>query len=354
VATRDLYNVLGVERSASPDEIKKAYRKLAMQWHPDRTGGDEAAAQRFKDITLAYKVLSDAEERARYDRMGPFYTQDGRPMRPDELNETVSSIVGRFFGRGKKSPGKDLRYTLTLTLEDVVAGCSRTITVPRRARCGDCGGTGARPGDGMKVCEVCSGTGRAQGRILRSSCYHCDGTGFITVHPCQTCQGEGRRQIEDRIQVKVPAGVATGQKLKVAGKGDAPSGEGPGGDLYVVVNIADHAIFRRRGEDVLVDLPLTIDEVVNGADVQVPTLEGTTTVRIAAGTPTGRILRLGGRGLPRVGGGHRGDLHLQVVLEVPTDLTSEQQQALSAWAASLDSHAHPRRQAFDAAVRERR
>lgn len=353
MAYRDLYNVLGVERNASPDDIKKAYRKLAMQWHPDRTGGDEAAAQRFKDITLAYKVLSDAEERARYDRMGPFYTPDGRPMKPDELNETVGSLVGRFFGRNKQTPGRDLRYTLTLDLEDVATGTRRQITVPRRARCGDCGGTGARPGDGQAVCEVCSGTGRAQGRILRTSCYHCDGTGFVIVHPCETCEGEGRRAIDDTLEVVVPPGVATGQKLKVATKGDAAPGEGKDGDLYVIVNIAEHELFKRRGEDVVADLPLTFAEVVAGADVEVPTLEGSTVVRIAPGTPSGRILRLAGRGLPRVGTSTRGDLHLQVVLEVPSDLTEAQRDALRGWADDLPAHAHPRRKSFDAAVRAR-
>lgn len=354
MAYRDLYNVLGVERGASPDEIKKAYRKLARQYHPDRTGGDEAAAQRFKDITLAYQTLSDAEERARYDRLGPFYTPDGRPMRPDELNETVTGLVGRFLGRARKAPGKDLRFTLTLDLEEVLTGSTRQITVPRRARCGDCGGSGARPGDGTAVCEVCSGTGRAQGRILRTSCYHCDGTGFVIVHPCARCEGEGRLSIEDTLEVVVPEGVATGQKLKLKGKGDAAPGEGKDGDLFVVVNIAEHPLFRRRGEDVLVELPLTFDEVVRGAEVEVPTLDGTTTIRVAPGTPAGRILRLSGRGLPRVGGGARGDLHLQVVLEVPTELTADQQRALSAWAASLAASSHPRRKAFDDAVRERR
>lgn len=354
MAYRDLYNVLGVERNASPDEIKKAYRNLARKWHPDRTGGDEAAAQRFKDVTLAYQTLSDAEERAKYDRLGPFYTPDGRSMRPEELNETVSGIVGRFFGRGKKTPGKDLRFTLTLELEDVFTGTRKTITVPRRARCGDCGGTGARPGDGTAVCEVCSGTGRAQGRVLRTSCYHCDGTGFVVVHKCSGCDGDGRIGLEDRLEVVVPAGVGTGQKLKVAGKGDAAPGDGKDGDLYVVVNIAEHAIFRRRGEDVVVELPLTFDEVVRGAEVEVPTLDGTTTIKIAPGTPAGRILRLSGRGLPRVGTGIRGDLQMHVVLEVPTGLSPADEKALATWAASLPDSAHPRRKSFDDAVRERR
>ncbi|MFK7926921.1 MAG: DnaJ C-terminal domain-containing protein [Myxococcota bacterium] len=354
MAYRDLYNVLGVSKSATPDEIKKAYRKLALQWHPDRTGGDEAGAQRFKDISLAYKTLSDAEERARYDRLGPLYTADGRPMRPDELNETVAGIVGRFFRRDRNHKGKDLRYTLTLDLEDVVTGCKRTISVPRQIRCRTCGGDGARPGDGKTVCDVCTGTGRSQGRILRASCYHCSGGGFVVVHPCETCDGEGRRGTEDALEVTVPAGVATGQKLKVAGKGDAPTGSGTEGDLLVVIHIAEHPLFRRRGDDVLLDVPLTFTELALGADVDVPILEGTTTVRINAATPPGQILRLAGRGLPRTGGGPRGDLHLQLRLDLPTDLTDEQRSTLTRWSKSLDPSAHSRRSAFDDAVRERR
>lgn len=354
MAYRDLYNVLGVSRSATPDEVKKAYRKLAMQWHPDRTGGDEAAAQRFKDITLAYKTLSDPVERARYDRLGPLYTPDGKPMRPDELNETVAGIVGRFFRRDRKSKGKDLRYTLTLDLEAVAGGCKRNITLPRQVRCRTCGGDGARPGDGKSVCTVCSGTGRSAGRVLRASCYHCAGQGFVVDHPCETCDGDGRRGVEETLQVTVPAGVATGQKLKLGGKGDAPSGQGPEGDLYVVINIADHPLFRRRGEDVLLDVPLTFTELALGADVEVPILEGTTTVRIAPGTPPGRILRLAGRGLPRSTGGPRGDLHLQLTLDLPSDLDSDQREALATWSARLNPGAHPQRQAFDDAVRDRR
>jgi molecular chaperone DnaJ len=353
VAYRDLYNVLGVSRGASQDEIKKAYRALAKQWHPDRTGGDEAAAQRFKDITLAYRTLSDADERARYDRLGPLYTPDGKPPRPEDLEETVQGLVGRFFGRGKPPRGEDLRYTLTVTLEEVAAGATRTLTVPRKARCGTCGGDGADPDGGKQVCDVCNGTGRSKGRLIRATCYHCDGAGFTITRACPTCGGDGVVATEDRVQVRIPPGVASGQKLKLAGKGDAPRGPGEEGDLYVVVNVVEHDLFRRRGADLLVDLPLTFVEIALGADVDVPTLDGRTTIRVPAGTPPGRIFRLSGRGLPQVGGGPRGDIHLQVQVEVPEALGASQREALAAWADALPPEAHPDRRAFDDAVRAR-
>jgi molecular chaperone DnaJ len=353
VAYHDLYNVIGVSRSASQDEIKKAYRKLALQYHPDRTGNDLEAAQRFKDITKAYKVLSDSDERARYDRLGMLYTHDGRPPRPDELNETIGAIVGRWFGRNKHQKGDDLRYTLTLDLESVAIGVNREIVAPRTTRCGTCKGDGSAVDNGKQVCTVCTGTGRSQGRLLRTNCYHCDGRGFVVVKPCGDCAGKGLITADEALMVKVPAGVATGQKLKLSGKGNAPSGTGPEGDLYVIINIAEHPLFRRRGEDVLVELPLTFAELALGADVEVPTLDGSTTIRVPPGTPPGRIFRLGGRGLPQVGHTTCGDMHIQVSLEVPEDLEPAQREALETWAHALAPSSHPRRQAFDDAVRAR-
>ncbi len=348
---RDLYNVLGVSRSASQDDIKKAYRKLALQWHPDRTNNDLDGAARFKEVTFAYKVLSDPEERARYDRLGPLYTADGRPPRPEDLNETVTSVVGRWFGR-RDAKGADLRYTLTVTLEEVAGGTTQRITVPRRARCRACGGDGAAPG-GKQTCAVCSGSGRSKGVLLRSDCFHCDGRGYTVTEPCTSCDGEGRVQVDEAIDVVVPAGVATGQKLRVAEKGDAPTGSGPAGDLFVIVHVADHPLFVRRGEDLVCDVPATFAELALGADLRVPTLDGATTIRVPPGTPPGRILRLGGRGLPRLGRSGRGDLHLQLALEVPEQLSADQRAALEAWSRALDPAAHPRRRRFDDAVKAR-
>ncbi|MBW1877311.1 MAG: DnaJ domain-containing protein [Deltaproteobacteria bacterium] len=352
--TPDYYNVLGVSRKATQEDIKKAYRGLAMRWHPDRNPDDQQAEQRFKDITAAYRCLSNPQERGRYDRLGPLYHPDGRPPRPEELNEVVSTAWGNLFRRRRKKKGEDLRYTVSTSLEEVALGMEKEIVVPRMVRCRNCGGDGANPDGGRKTCEVCGGTGRATGpRLFRNNCFHCDGRGFQVVIPCATCSGEGRHAREDTLKVKVPPGVATGQKLKLAGKGNAPAGSGPEGDLFVIVSVAEHELFRRRGDDVLVEIPLTFAEVTLGTNLTVPTLEGTTTIRIPPGTAPGRVFRLANRGLPRVGKSRRGDLHLQVVLEVPGDLDEAQRVALGAWAEQLPPSAHPRRAAFVKSLGER-
>lgn len=352
--TPDYYNVLGVSRKASPDDIKKAYRRLALRWHPDRNPDDPEAAEHFKDLTRAYTCLSDPEERARYDRLGPLYTPDGRPPRPEELNEVLGTLWGNLFKRRKKAHGEDLRYTIAVTLEEVATGLSREIAVPRRARCHRCGGDGADPEAGRETCAPCNGTGRASGpRLLRSECYHCEGRGYRVVKKCEKCGGEGLLGVDDRIAVRVPPGVATGQKLKVAAKGNEPAEPGPAGDLYVVVNVTEHALFRRRGDDLLSELPLTFPELALGADVRVPTLDGSTTIRIPPGTAPGQVFRLGGRGLPRVGREGRGDLHIESTLAMPHALTAPQREALAAWAATLPPDAHPSRRSFDRQVEER-
>ena len=353
MATRDLYNILGISKSASPDEVKKAYRSLARRWHPDKNPDDAKAAARFKDINEAYRTLSDPEKRRRYDRLGPLYTEDGRPPKPEDVNEVVSNVFNNIFGRNKGQKGEDLRYTISLTLEEVAKGIDKEVTVPRFVSCNSCGGDGADPDGGKEKCKVCSGSGKGTGRLFRTSCYHCGGQGFTVAKRCATCGGDGRKGLEDTLKVKVPKGVATGQKLKVAHKGNASRGSGDAGDLFVIVSVADHDLFRRRGDDLLVDLPLTFEELALGADVTIPTIEGSTSIRIPAGSAPGKVLRLGGRGLPRLGLGSRGDLHVQLVLEVPTGLSAEQREALRTWSTALPPTAHPRRDVFDRAVEER-
>ncbi len=355
MANRDYYNVLGVPRNASIADVKKAYRALAHKWHPDKNQGDDEAASRFKDITEAYRVLGDPDQRARYDRLGPLYNADGRPPRPDEVSAVVSGMWNNLFGRGRdNSPGEDLRYTIALTLEEVASGIDKEIVVPRLVRCKTCGGDGADPSGGREPCEVCDGSGKSSGpRLFRSTCYHCEGRGFVVVRTCPQCGSDGRRSIEDTLTVKVPAGVATGQKLKLKGKGNSPRGTGPDGDLFVIVNVGEHSLFRRRGDDVLVEVPLTFAELALGAEVEVPTLEGKTTIRIPAGTAPAKIFRLGGRGLPRVGKSDRGDLHLQVALEIPVELSDNEQATLRGWASDLPTNCHPQRTAFESAVSRR-
>ncbi len=357
MASRDYYNVLGLPRDASADDVKRAYRSLARRFHPDLNPGDAVAEQRFKDVHEAYKVLSDPSERARYDRLGPLYVTGGRPPGPDELNGALDRVWSTLFG-ARQTAGEDLKYTVSVTLEEVATGVHREITVPRQVRCGDCAGEGARPVD-RKRCDVCGGTGKASGLpLLRASCYHCDGRGWVPTQPCPTCDGEGRVPREDTLRVRVPPGVATGNRLKVAGRGhEAARAGGKAGDLFVIVNVADHALFARRGADLVATLPLTVLEAAAGADVTVPTLEGSTVIRVPTGTPSGHLFRLAGRGLPRAaaeGGRGRGDLLLEAVVEVPAQLDPAEQTRLAAWMAALPPERHPRRAAFDRAVKERR
>jgi molecular chaperone DnaJ len=350
---RDYYNVLGVSREATPDELKRAYRLLAMRWHPDRNLGDAAAEQRFKDITEAYRVLCDPELRARYDRLGPLFNENGRPPSSEDVTAVVGRMWDNLWGRGPKDQGEDLKYTISICLEEVATGTSKEIVVPRRVRCGDCQGHGVRP-EHRQPCAPCGGTGRSVGaRLFRSTCYHCGGRGYVPTTPCAVCTGEGRIGFEDTLRIKIPPGVATGQKLKVSEKGNEAVRTGPSGDLYVVVNVTEHVLFRRRGEDLVADLPLTYAEVALGAEVTVPTLTGTTVIRVPAGTPHGKIFRLAGRGLPRKSSRTPGDLHLQVVVEIPVDLDDNAKARLSSWTATLAPERHPLRQAFDRAVQER-
>lgn len=349
---RDYYNILGVPRDASQEDVKRAYRNLALRWHPDRNADDPEAGRRFKDISEAYRTLGDPERRARYDRMGPLYTEDGRPPRPEDLGEVMGTVWKNLFGRKTREPGEDLRYSISVTLEDVATGTERTIVVPRRIRCNRCAGHGAEASQ-RETCSACGGSGMSKGRLLKTRCYHCDGRGYVVRDTCERCEGEGRVVIDESIVVKVPPGVATGQKLKVKGKGNAARGEGTDGDLLIVVNVADHPLFRRRGDDLLVEVPLDVRELSLGADIRVPTLDGTTTIRVPAGTPGGKIFRLSGRGLPHVGRSGRGDLHIQVALEIPVSLTPEEEEGLRRWAQVLPDDRHPKRAAFQRALEER-
>ena len=359
MARRDYYTVLGVGKTASTDEIKKAFRTLALKYHPDRNPGDAEAERRFREVAEAWEVLGDPEQRARYDRMGPLFTPSGRPPSTDELNELLRDTLNGLFRRKRPGgAGEDLKYAVSLSLEDAATGAERTLDVARTVRCRKCDGTGDHP-EGRTPCAACGGSGKsATRRFLRNECATCDGRGYTPSQKCSTCGGEGRHPQEDKLKVKIPAGVATGQKLKVKQKGNEPpawpgTAPGPAGDLYVVVNVDDHPLFRRRGADLLCEIPVTFPEVALGADLVVPTLTGTTTIRIPPGTPSGKSFRLPGRGLAAVDGG-KGDLHVKVVLEVPTNLSPDQRSAVSALGERLSGEAHPARRVWDATVRSRR
>lgn len=353
MARRDYYNTLGVKKTASQDELKRAYRALALKYHPDRNPEDVDAQRRFQEIAEAWEVLGDPQARATYDRLGPFFKANGQPPTPDELGEYLTDTIGGWFGkRGDNAPGEDIRYTLTVELEEVLTGVEKEVQVPRQCTCTRCGGEGADPDEGRRDCEPCEGTGKATGRrFLRQTCARCDGRGWVTIKKCTRCDGEGRHGSEDALKVKVPAGVATGQKLKVRGKGNDGHGDGTPGDLYVIVNVAEHELFQRRGPDLLCELPITFIEAALGAQVLIPTLSGSMKIRIPPGTSSGKILRLSGEGLPvPKQRDKRGDLHMQVGVEIPDALNADQRAALEEFDRRTGPEAHPRRAAFDAAV----
>lgn len=346
---RDYYAVLGVSRKAGLAEIKRAFRAQALRYHPDRNPGDVECELRFKEIVEAYETLSDPERRRRYDRLGPLYTPSGRPPTPEEINDLLARTFGNLFRRRRRrAPGSDIRHTVSVSLVEVARGSRRRVEVARQVRCERCGGDGAEPQGGQQTCEDCGGSGRLKNpRWFRTACPRCGGAGKVTVRSCTRCGGEGRHGSEERLEVRIPAGVANGQKLKVRGKGHAPQGPGPSGDLYVVVNVESHPLFRRRGVDVVCDLPLTWTECLLGADVEVPTFEGGTTIRIPPRTPAGKVFRLGGRGLPRLDGKRRGDLLLRARIEVPEQVSSEQLRRAQGLAGVLAPSDHARRVAFD-------
>ena len=356
MARHDYYAVLGVQRSATAEDIKRSFRQLALQYHPDRNPDDVSAERRFREAVEAYDCLSDPDERNRYDRLGALYRPDGKPPTPEDVNTFVRDALGGIFGkRAGATVGEELRYTLTITLEEVGAGHERDIEVLRRIRCKRCDSTGADPDGGRAPCERCNGTGRSGGRFsLRPECSQCDGNGFIAIKRCSRCQGEGRHESKEPLRVKIPAGVATGQKLKLRGKGNEGSRDGAPGDLYVLINVADHPLFRRRGDDLLCDAPALLTEAALGADLIVPTLEGTTTIRVPPATPSGKTFRLAGRGLPNLDSKRRGDLHIRVVVEVPSQLGERERQALAALAAALPLSAYPERRQWEEHLKARR
>lgn len=359
MARRDYYTVLGVSRTASADEIRRAFRQLALKYHPDRNPGDADAERKFREVAEAWDTLGDPEKRQRYDTLGPLYTPSGRPPSPDELNEVLrDAFNGLFRRRRPEGPGEDLKYTLVLSLEDAAKGVERSLTVGRTVRCRDCDGSGdAR--EGRTPCAVCGGSGKsAARRLFRTECPQCDGKGYKPTARCERCGGEKRHPQEETLKVKVPPGVATGQKLKLRGKGNDPVpvvgvSPGPAGDLYVIVNVEEHPLFRRRGPDLLCEVPITYAEAALGAELVVPTLDGTTTIRVPPGTQPGKSFRLAGRGMPGDGGA-KGDLHVRVQVEVPATLDEEARRLLQAFAERTGTGGHPARKAYHDAVRGRR
>jgi molecular chaperone DnaJ len=354
LARRDLYAVLGIPRSANAEEAKKAYRTLARRYHPDRNQGDDEAARRFREIAEAYETLSNPELRSRYDRLGPLYRPDGRPPTPDEVTDWVTDTIGGLFRKRRPDQGEDLRYTLTIELECVASGGDRSIEVRRQAKCTGCRGNGADPKEGRQDCPECEGTGKAVGRrLFRTQCPHCNGAGQVTIKKCGDCTGLGRVESVEKLNVRIPKGVATGQKLKLRGKGNDARAAGESGDLFVIINVSEHPLFQRRGSDLYCVVPIRFSSAALGANIAVPTLTKQSTIKIPPGTESGRVLRLSGRGLPTMKGGRTGDLHFELRVETPSVLSPAQRKAVEAMDKVLDNSAHPRRAAFTENMKER-
>jgi molecular chaperone DnaJ len=351
LSKRDYYEALGVGRNATEQELKSAYRKLALQYHPDRNPGDHTAEEKFKEINEAYGVLSNTESRSRYDRFGHAgvgssaasgaWTAPGFGGFEDILGDLFSDIFGgRSSRRGGPQRGADLRYNLEITLEQAVAGFKTQITIPRLENCDTCKGSGAAPGSSPVVCNLCGGTGqvRFQQGIFSVSrtCHQCRGAGRMITDPCKTCRGQGRIEREQQLEVKIPAGVDTGARLRLAGEGEAGAKAAPAGDLYVVIHVKEHEIFERQGNNLYVNVPVTFTQAALGVEIRVRTLDGEETLTIPEGAQTGSIFRLKGKGIISLQAHGHGDLFVVITIVTPTQLTREQKQLLKEFAVIED------------------
>jgi molecular chaperone DnaJ len=376
---RDYYTVLGVNRDAAEEDIKKSYRKLAMKHHPDRNPGDKSSEEKFKEAKEAYEVLSDARKRAAYDQFGhagvdgaagfgggrgPF--GPGGPEGFGGFADAFGDIFGEIFGqqasRGRGSGmfrGADLRYNLELTLEEVARGTEAKIRIPTLEACATCHGSGAKPGTQPKPCTTCGGRGEvrvSQGFFsIQQTCPTCHGSGKMVTDPCTACGGEGRTRKHKTLSVKIPAGVDHEDRIRLAGEGEAGVNGGPPGDLYVVVQLKPHAVFQREGADLHCEMPVGFATAALGGEIEIPTLDGQAKIRIPAETQTGQVFRLRNKGIRPVRGSVTGDLFCHIVIETPVKLTSRQKELLREFEAinQKDPGAHnPRAKSFFDRVRD--
>jgi len=341
---RDYYEVLGVARDASVPEIKKAYRELAVKNHPDRNAGDPAAEERFKEASQAYAILSDAEKRARYDRFG-HQGVEGQPFTgfdPTAFGD-FADILGDLFGFGDifggrqgrsrqgRRRGHDLQYTLRISLDEAARGIERSIRVPRLENCETCSGSGSKPGTTPEPCGTCGGNGQVMFRrgflSVAQTCPSCSGAGRVNRYPCEGCSGRGRIERDATLKVQVPAGVDNGMRLRLTGEGESGPHGGQAGDLYVVIGITPHEVFERDGDDLHMELPISVYQAMLGAEIEVMTIQNEiSVVKLASGTQPGEVATISGAGMPNVDGRRRGDLHVHCKVVVPRKLDSEQRQ----------------------------
>jgi molecular chaperone DnaJ len=346
MSKRDYYEVLGVDRTATDQELKSAYRRLARSHHPDTNQNDPAAEEKFKELSEAYSVLADATQRQRYDHFGHAGVSSGAGQAWGAPGfGGIEDILGDLFGfndvfgggrggsrRTAAQRGADLRYDLEITLEDAYKGMTAQLRIPRLETCESCKGNGAAKGTQPENCANCGGTGQVryqQGFFsVARTCQPCRGAGRVVKHPCPECRGAGRLEREKQMEVKIPAGVETGSRLRVQGEGESGTQGGPAGDLYVVIHLAEHERFERQGSNLYASHPVTFAQAALGADVYVATIEGEEKIKIPTGTQTGTVFRIKGKGMPVLGGRGRGDLFVSVSVVTPTSLTREQRKLL--------------------------
>ncbi len=356
-AKRDYYETLGVSKSATAEDLKKAFRKLAVQYHPDKNQGNKAAEEKFKEITEAYEVLSNTEKRSAYDRFGHAgvsgmgaggpgsggFGDGGFEFTGGSFNDIFGDIFGEMFGGGggkrggsgkrrRGQPGSDLQYDMEIKFEEAAFGGEKIISIPRQAECPDCHGNGGAEGSTPKTCDQCHGTGETRVQqgffVMARTCSRCGGQGQIISNPCSRCSGAGRVKKKVDLAIKIPAGIDNGQRMKLTSEGDAGLRGGPPGDLYVAIHVQEHSIFKRDGQDVYCEVPLSYPSVALGTEVEVPTLEGKVSLKIPSGTQSHKLFRLKGKGLPQIGGHSRGDQLVRVLVETPSKLTTEQKDLL--------------------------
>lgn len=346
--SNDFYDTLGVGNNASADELKKAYRKLALKYHPDRNPGDNNSAEKFKKINEAYSCLSDPQKRANYDQFGSaegigggFEGFGGFGGRASDFGDIFGDIFGSFFGGGaggrrRPTKGHDLRYDLDITLKDAVFGVEKEIKIPRWETCPECNGFQSKPGKSPETCSTCNGTGETrmqQGFFsISRTCGQCKGEGTIITDPCLQCRGNGQIKKKSAINLKVPPGVDTGIRLRVSGEGEPGVYGGPNGDLYVVLNVVPHTFFKRKENDLHCEVPLSFVQAALGSEIEVPTIDGKEHLKIPAGTPSGKVFYFRGKGVPGLNGYGKGDQYVSVFVDVPKKLTKRQKELLKEFA----------------------
>ena len=364
---RDYYDILGVERGADEAGLKSAFKKLAMEHHPDRNNGCLDAAERFKEINEAYSVLSDKQKRAAYDRFGHAGVngngQAGFADVHDIFNEVFGDVFGEMFGRGQRRPsgptrGADLRYDLEITLEQAYAGASVEVRVPAALTCDDCSGSGCAPGAQPTACASCNGAGRVRASqgffTIERTCPRCGGAGRVVLDPCKGCNGHGQTRRERKLEVRIPPGVDDGARIRLAGEGDAGARGGPRGDLYIFLSVKPHELFERDGLDLLCSAPVPMSVAALGGAIEVPCLLGGENcdgnckieVKVPEGAQTGRTVRLKGRGMPSLRSRERGDLVVELFIETPTKLSPRQKELMREFAGLCGEQQHPRQAAF--------